>query len=97
MTKYHYCGIISTPKGERPKRTKGKKKMTNAHHKFVVYATLKVENDDGTWYEKTFNRYCNNEKTRDQTLRRWAREFKNGTFLYGRRFEVVREPWFELR
>lgn len=71
--------------------------MKNDHHKYVVYATLKVEQDDGTWREETFNRLCNNEKTRDQTLRRWAREFKNGTFLCGLRFEVVREPWVELR
>lgn len=71
--------------------------MTNSHHKYIVYATLEVKQDDGTWREHTFNRLCNNEKTRDQTLRRWAKAFEKGTFLYGRQFKVVKCPWAELR
>jgi hypothetical protein len=71
--------------------------MTNAHHKFTVFVTLKVEKNDGSWVEETHNRLCNNEKTRDQTLRRWAKALKNGTFLCGIRFEVVKEMWVEER
>ena len=71
--------------------------MTNAHHKYIVQVTLKHE-FNGEIVERTYNRLCNNEKTKDQTLKRWTKHIKDGTFLCGDKpFEVVKKPWVELR
>lgn len=71
--------------------------MTNAHHKYIVKVVLKYE-FNGVMSEHTHTRQCNNEKTKDQTLKRWEKELKNGTFFVDSTpFTVVKEPWVELR